>query len=131
MYNDGAGLYLQVIGNGTTDVAKSWIYRYMPRGREREMGLAPLDALSLADARIKAAECRRLKLEGIDPIEARRAEGAKAALKSAKLLSFADCAENTSPCIAMVGAIRSTLPSGVDAQGLSGPFRCGTSTRLW
>ena len=41
MYADGGGLYLQVTGTG----AKSWIYRYMLRGREREMGLGSLSAV--------------------------------------------------------------------------------------
>ena len=51
MYADGGGLYLQVTGTG----AKSWIYRYMLHGREREMGLGSLSAVCLADARTKAA----------------------------------------------------------------------------
>jgi hypothetical protein len=55
----------------STRVAKSWIYRFELHGRERQMGLGSVNALSLAEARIKATECRKLKLEGIDPIEAR------------------------------------------------------------
>ncbi|MCK9913007.1 Arm DNA-binding domain-containing protein [Microbacteriaceae bacterium K1510] len=47
MYPDGGGLYLQVI----SETARSWIYRYRLRGCRREMGLGPLMALSLADAR--------------------------------------------------------------------------------
>jgi hypothetical protein len=39
MYADGAGLYLQVTGDGESKVAKSWIYRFTLRGRSREMGL--------------------------------------------------------------------------------------------
>jgi len=35
---------------------------------------------SLADARTKAAECRRLRQDGIDPIEARKARRQQAAL---------------------------------------------------
>jgi hypothetical protein len=68
MYADGGGLYLQVSGIG----AKSWIYRYMLRGREREMGLGSLTAVSLADARTKAAECRGLRQRGVDPIDVRK-----------------------------------------------------------
>src|SRR6478609_5982819 len=68
MYADGGGLYLQVTGNG----AKSWIYRYMLRGREREMGLGSLSAVCLADARTKATECRGLRQEGVDPIDVRK-----------------------------------------------------------
>lgn len=92
MYNDGAGLYLQV-SKGTTRVSKSWIYRFMLRGRERQMGLGSLHTLTLAEARIKGAECRRLKHEGIDPIEARGALRAQAAHEAAMALTFAECAD--------------------------------------
>jgi hypothetical protein len=54
--------------------AKSWIYRFMLRGKAREMGLGSISAISLLDARTKAAECRKLRHEGIDPIKARRGQ---------------------------------------------------------
>ena len=47
----------------------------------------------LAEARAKAAECRRQTYEGIDPIEARRAQRVQAALEAATALTFEDCAE--------------------------------------
>jgi integrase len=72
MYPDGAGLYLQVTGAG----AKSWIYRYQRDGKEHAMGLGSLSAVSLADARLKAAEARKWRAEGMDPIEARDARQA-------------------------------------------------------
>ncbi len=86
MYHDGDGLYLQVAGS------KSWIYRFMLHGKAREMGLGPLSVVSLAQARTRAAECRRLRHDGIDPIEARRAERAKAAVGAAKTMIFSECA---------------------------------------
>ena len=92
MHNDGAGLYLQVT-KGSTGVAKSWIYRFELHGRERQMGLGSVNALSLAEARIKATECRKLKLEGIDPIEARKARHAEAAHEAAMAVTFTECAE--------------------------------------
>jgi integrase len=67
-YPDGDGLYLQVSASGS----KSWVLRYTLRKRAREMGLGSLSAVSLADARQRAAASRRLLAEGIDPIEARR-----------------------------------------------------------
>ena len=91
MYADGAGLYLQVSGDGETSVAKSWIYRFTLRGRSREMGLGSLSIFGLAEARTKAMECRRLAYEGVDPIEARRAERTKATLDAAKSLTFREC----------------------------------------
>ena len=69
MYADGGGLYLQVTEGGA-----SWIYRYMLNKRAREMGLGPLALFGLAEARAKALDARRLRHEGIDPIEARHAE---------------------------------------------------------
>jgi integrase len=88
MYADGGGLYLQVSDNGA-----SWIYRYMIARRAREMGLGPLELFGLAEARAKALDARKLRHEGIDPIEARRAERAKARLDAAKAITFDQCAE--------------------------------------
>ncbi len=56
MYADGGGLYLQVTGGGA-----SWIYRYMLKGRAREMGLGPLALYGLQEARAKALDARRLR----------------------------------------------------------------------
>jgi integrase len=88
MYADGGGLYLQVSDSGA-----SWIYRYMIAGRAREMGLGPLALFGLADARAKALDARRKRHDGIDPIEARRADRAKALLDAAKAITFNECAE--------------------------------------
>jgi integrase len=88
MYADGGGLYLQVSDNGA-----SWIYRYMIAGHPREMGLGPLALYGLAEARAKALDARKLRHEGIDPIEARRAARAKARLDAAKAVTFDQCAE--------------------------------------
>lgn len=49
-YPDGGGLYLQITPSG----GKSWIFRYHTAGRERQMGLGPLEFVSLAEAREKA-----------------------------------------------------------------------------
>jgi integrase len=88
MYADGAGLYLQVTGAG----AKSWIFRFSLNGKAREMGLGSLSAVGLADARAKAAECQRLRQDGIDPIEARKARRQQAALEAAKTITFKEAA---------------------------------------
>ncbi|MBE7201086.1 MAG: DUF4102 domain-containing protein, partial [Parafilimonas terrae] len=67
LYADGGGLYLQV----TNAEARSWIFRFMLNGRARSMGLGSLHTLTLAEARSKATECRKLCLDGIDPIATR------------------------------------------------------------
>jgi integrase len=81
MLNDGGGLYLKG--------GSSWIYRYALNGRKRDLGLGPALDIGLADARGRAAEARRLRLDGKDPIEARRAS--RAALAPAT--TFAQAAE--------------------------------------
>ncbi len=56
MYADGGGLYLQVTPGGA-----SWVWRYMIKGRAREMGLGPLGLHGLKEAR---APCSAQALEG-------------------------------------------------------------------
>jgi integrase len=56
------------------------------------MGLGAVSAVSLAAAREKAAECRRLRVEGTDPIAARNTRRAKARLAAAKGITFDQCA---------------------------------------
>ena len=98
MYGDGGGLYLQV----TTAGARSWIFRYRLNGYlskagkplSREMGLGSLSVMGLADARSRAAQYRRLLLDGIDPLDAKRATRAQAAISAAKALTFAEVSEN-------------------------------------
>src|ERR687897_752272 len=72
-------LYLQVADAGS----RSWLFRYMLSGVSREMGLGSCDLVTLAEAREKVFEGRRLLLEGIDPIEHRRQKRLAAALATA------------------------------------------------
>jgi hypothetical protein len=71
-YEDGQGLRLVVSPSGT----RKWVFRFMRAGRRIEMGLGPALAVSLAQAREKAADARRLVKAGKDPIAIRRAEQA-------------------------------------------------------
>ncbi|MCJ2138403.1 tyrosine-type recombinase/integrase [Methylobacterium sp. J-026] len=89
MYADGGGLYLQV----THAQARSWIFRFMLDGRARSMGLGPLHTITLAEARTKATECRKLCLDGRDPIIEREQARARLKLDAAKALTFRACAE--------------------------------------
>ncbi|MGE5525945.1 MAG: tyrosine-type recombinase/integrase [Rhodospirillaceae bacterium] len=95
---DGGGLYLQVGPTGT----KSWVFRYMLKGRtvtktgkstSREMGLGPYPDISLADARTRAAEGRKFLIDGLDPIEERRARIRRAALEASRRKTFKEIAE--------------------------------------
>jgi len=87
-YADGGGLYLQVGPTG----GKSWLVRYMRHGKAHQMGLGALAALTLAEARNKAADVRRLLVNGVDPLEARRVEMASERAKTAHGMTFSQCA---------------------------------------
>ena len=88
------GLYLQVTTTTTTGAAKSWLLRYEMDGRpERRMGLGSLKVFSLAQARDRAREARRLIADGIDPIDARHRLRADARAAAAKRLTFREAAE--------------------------------------
>src|SRR5262245_48995670 len=89
MYGDGGGLYLRV----TPDRAKNWVFVFMLNGRARWMGMGPLQTVSLLEARKLASERRWQRHDGIDPIEARRAERLKVRLEAAKTITFKECAE--------------------------------------
>lgn len=83
-YADGGGLYLQVGPTG----AKSWLFRYQIGGRSRRMGLGPLHAVSLKEAREHASEWRRRLSEGKDPIEEREGVLEAARIESARNQTF-------------------------------------------
>jgi len=86
-YADGDGLYLQVTETGS----RSWIFRFKIGRRSRDMGLGSLNTVGLAEARGMAAECRRRRLQGIDPIEARKSERVQVQLEAARSITFDDC----------------------------------------
>jgi integrase len=79
---------LQVSASGT----KSWVFRFRENGRLRVMGLGAAHTIGFAEARDKARECRKLRLEDIDPIEARRARRQATRIEAAKAVTFDECA---------------------------------------
>ena len=92
---DGGGLHLLVKDTG----ARSWVYRFMLKGKSRDIGLGPAGpgGISLADARDLAAALRVKVKAGIDPLaERQQAEAeAKAAEQAAKVagVTFKEMAE--------------------------------------
>ena len=88
VYSDGGGLYLQI----TRTLTKSWLFRYMRNGVPHGMGLGPIHTVSLAEARIKAQDVRRMLLDGIDPLEAKKAKRQAERRERLKSLPFRDCA---------------------------------------
>jgi integrase len=87
-YGDGNGLYVQITPNG-----RSWVFRFQMAGRRRDMGLGSLDVLSLAEARDRVHDARKLILDGKDPIEVRKAARVAALAEAAKAITFQACAE--------------------------------------
>jgi len=89
-YGDGGLLYLQIDERGN----KSWDLRYRVNGRVREMGLGSLDTFSLAEARERAREQRKLLADGKDPIMERNVVRMQKRLDEAKAITFADFAKS-------------------------------------
>lgn len=89
LFADGNGLYLQITETG----AKTWVFRFSVKGRRRDMGLGSITTVTLADARLKALDAKKLVGAGVDPIEAKRTQVANQALAAAKAMTFRQCAE--------------------------------------
>lgn len=69
---DGNGLYLMVKPSG----AKNWLLRIVVHGRRRDFGLGSVKLVSLAEAREKALQMRKVAREGGDPTLDRISAGA-------------------------------------------------------
>jgi integrase len=69
-YADGNGVYLIVEPSG----AKRWMLRIMVQGRRRDIGLGGVQLVSLAEAREKAINLRKVARAGGDPIAERKAK---------------------------------------------------------
>ncbi|GAN61546.1 phage integrase [Acetobacter cibinongensis] len=84
---DGGGLWLVVSGG-----SRLWELRFKSpvTGKRRQMGLGSAFDLSLADARSRASDCRRLLKSGLDPIVEREKDKATRKLETG--LSFEEVA---------------------------------------
>ena len=82
MHGDGATLYLNVAASG----AKSWVQRLTIDGKRCDLGLGGWPLVTLAEAREKAFENRKLARGGGDPLAAKR---------KAKMPTFRLAAEKT------------------------------------
>ncbi|HRH15373.1 MAG TPA: tyrosine-type recombinase/integrase [Azonexus sp.] len=89
LYGDGGGLTLQITPTG----AKSWLFRYMVAGKPFGMGLGPTHTVSLSEARQKALGARKQLIDGINPLAAKKQNQIAAALASARMITFDQCAE--------------------------------------
>jgi integrase len=89
LWPDGSGLYLNVSEGGTA----SWIFRYMLTGSAHVMGLGAYPLIGLKAARDRRDEKRRMLLDGIDPLGAKRDDKARKAAERAAQVTFKAAAE--------------------------------------
>jgi len=66
---DGGGLYLEVDPSD----GKWWRWKYRFEGKEKRLSLGVYPEVSLAEARERRQECRKLLAQGTDPAEHRKA----------------------------------------------------------
>ena len=69
-YSDAHGLYLEVSPNGK----KYWRMKYRFGGKENRYSIGNYPLISLAEARVKRDEARRLLADGKDPNQAKKAK---------------------------------------------------------
>ncbi|WP_224558064.1 tyrosine-type recombinase/integrase [Pectobacterium versatile] len=67
---DGAGLYLLIKPNG----AKYWRLKYRVAGKEKKLSIGVYPDISLAEARLKREEARKIVASGGDPSEQKQVE---------------------------------------------------------
>ncbi|MCB2216371.1 MAG: tyrosine-type recombinase/integrase [Desulfobulbaceae bacterium] len=72
---DGQGLYLLVTSNGK----KHWRLDYILHGKRKTFAIGQYPAITLAEARNKRDEARRLVADGVDPVQQRRQDKISAA----------------------------------------------------
>ena len=77
--HDRDGLFVHVSPSGT----KTWVLRYRIHGKERSIALGRYPAVTLKKARQRAAEARARIADGVDPVQHKRTQKAKAAATDA------------------------------------------------
>ena len=83
MHGDGDTLFLRIAPGGS----RQWVQRLTIHGKRRDLGLGGWPLLSLAEARVRAFENRKLaRIDGGDPLAAKR---------KAKMPTFREAAEKT------------------------------------
>lgn len=79
-------LYLQIKGG------RSWLHRYMFKGKPRDSGLGSADTMTLAQARAARDDEQAMIRKGVDPVAARRAEREQGLADRVRAITFGDCA---------------------------------------
>jgi integrase len=87
-YAVGFGAYLQISEWGT----RSWILRYRTGDKAMHMGLGSAEIITLKEAREKAHAAQRMRLDGKDPLQEKRAAKRQRLLAHAHAKTFEECA---------------------------------------
>jgi integrase len=94
---DGDRLYLFAsVAANAIDINRTWVFRYEMDEERHDYGIGPYPAVSLAEARRRAAELRLQILDGLDPMQERadlKAERLARKAERIKATTFKDCAE--------------------------------------
>ena len=98
---DGQGLSLLIEPNGS----KSWRFRYRYAGKPKMISLGVYPTITLADARSRRDEARKLVAEGKNPSEVRKEQKRALQTESENALSLIHISEPTRR------ACRSRMPS--------------------
>ena len=85
---DGGNLYLTISKTGAS-VSKRWTFMFSFAGKQHEAGFGSAAAVTLAEAREKAAHYRSMLAKGIDPLAAKKA----AREAEAGRRTFGECAD--------------------------------------
>jgi integrase len=86
-YAIGHGAYMQIGAGG----GRSWLFRYRVGDEQHHMGLGSCDYVTLQEARDKAIDAQRQRLQGIDPLTA-KCEARAAHMPSVTTKTFSDAA---------------------------------------
>ncbi|SDJ58180.1 tyrosine-type recombinase/integrase [Aliiruegeria lutimaris] len=81
-----AGLQVQITASGS----KSWLLRTTIAGKRRSVGLGSYPEVSLAEARDRAREMKKLILDGVDPIEERKKKAKAVRLEQRRGLTYSE-----------------------------------------
>ena len=87
-YGDGGGLYLIVTRTGS----RNWIHRAVVNGKRCDLGLGRFPDVSLAQARDRCADNRKLIADGIDPRERKRQAKVRERKLEAAAVTFREAA---------------------------------------
>ncbi len=88
-YSDGGNLYLRI----TPNLTKSWAFIYRKEKKRTEIGLGPVDLVTLEEAREKTNTLRKQITNGIDPLTEKQRLDNELRANIAKAMTFKQCAD--------------------------------------